>query len=205
MNAARGRFITLEGVDGAGKSTHIPYIEAQLRARGFEPVVTREPGGTKVGERLRDLLLHEPMQADTELLLMFAARAEHLATVILPALAAGRWVLCDRFTDATYAYQGGGRALDLRRIGVLESWVHGGMQPDLTLLFDVPLSVARARSAERAADRFESEQDAFFQRVRQGYLDRAGADPGRMRLIDASVSIDEVRLRIDRALAALWN
>ena len=191
---SRGRFLTLEGVDGAGKSTHIPWIEQALREAGIEVVSTREPGGTALGERLRECVLSQSMSLETETLLMFAARSEHIGQVIEPALAAGRWVLCDRFTDATYAYQGGGRELGTARIAALEQWVHPTLQPDRTWLFDVPLEVARARRSQaRAADRFESEAEAFFERTRRVYRDRAAQDPGRFRVIDATQSIDAIR------------
>jgi dTMP kinase len=195
----RGKFITLEGIDGAGKSTHLAGLGAVLRARGQDVVVTREPGGTALGERLRDLLLAQPMHVDTETLLMFAARREHLAQVIGPALASGRWVLCDRFTDATYAYQGGGRGVAAERILQLERWVEGGMRPDLTLVFDVPAEVARGRRAASASrpDRFEREDPAFFERVRQVYLDRARAEPGRVRIVDGNRAPDEVKKQLE--------
>ncbi|MCA1979250.1 MAG: dTMP kinase, partial [Thiobacillus sp.] len=171
-----GKFITLEGVDGAGKSTHLGFVADWLRARGRDVVVTREPGGTPLGETLRDLLLNRDMDADAELLLMFAARQQHLAELILPALARGAWVVSDRFTDASYAYQCGGRGIPAARVAALETWVQRGFGPDLTLLFDVPPEVAEARrAAARAADRFEREADSFFGRVRQAYLDRARA------------------------------
>jgi len=193
----RGKFITLEGVDGAGKSTFIPWIEQRIRAKGVDLVVTREPGGTSIGEQLRSLLLTESMDARTETLLMFAARQEHLMHVIAPALAAGRWVVCDRFTDATFAYQGGGRSVAEHDISVLEQWVQGGLQPDLTLLFDLPVEVARARSqAIRSPDRFESERDAFFLRVRAAYLQRARQFPDRIRVIDASRSPSDVEAQL---------
>ena len=172
-----GKFITLEGVDGAGKSTHVGYVADWLRQQGREVIVTREPGGTPLGESLRELLLHRDMDADTELLLMFAARQEHLAALIRPALARGAWVVSDRFTDASYAYQCGGRGIDTARIAALEAWVQRGFQPDLTLLFDVPPEVAEARrSAARTADRFEREADNFFNRVRNCL---SGARTGR--------------------------
>ncbi|MFZ5575718.1 MAG: dTMP kinase [Pseudomonadota bacterium] len=194
----RGKFITLEGVDGAGKSTHLAFIADWLRGQGREVVVTREPGGTPLGETLRELLLHQPMDPDTELLLMFAARQQHLAERILPALARGAWVVSDRFTDASYAYQCGGRGIAVERVAVLEAWVQRGFSPDLTLLFDVPPEVAEARrAAVRAADRFEREADSFFARVRNAYLDRARAEPSRIRVLDARQSIaalqDEIR------------
>lgn len=192
---ARGRFITLEGVDGAGKSTHLDWIAERIRAGGRKVVVTREPGGTPLGERLRELLLAEPMHIETETMLMFAARREHLARVIAPALEAGRWVLSDRFTDATYAYQGGGRGLSVDRIAALEQWVHGHLQPDLTLYFDLPVEVARQRLAasESAPDRFEQEASGFFERVRSSYLERAAANPSRIKVIDAADSIGNIQ------------
>jgi len=199
-----GKFITLDGVDGAGKSTHLGFVADWLRQQGREVIVTREPGGTPLGETLRELLLHRDMDADTELLLMFAARQEHLARLILPALARGAWVLSDRFTDASYAYQCGGRGIAVERIAALEAWVQRGFAPDLTLLFDVPPEVAEARrSAARAADRFEREADSFFNRVRQAYLDRAQADPKRIRVLDARHSIAELQTEISQLLQAL--
>lgn len=182
----RGKLVTLEGIDGAGKSSFLGTLERRLRAAGCEVVATREPGGTSVGESLRDLLLHTRLEPMTEALLLFAARREHLRNLIVPALEAGRWVLCDRFTDATFAYQGYGRGVDLDLLALLERRVQEGVQPDVTLLFDLPVSVARARAARvRQPDRFESEQDAFFERVRSGYLARAAADPARFRVVDA--------------------
>ncbi|MBS1146112.1 MAG: thymidylate kinase [Proteobacteria bacterium] len=199
-----GKFITLDGVDGAGKSTHLGFVADWLRQQGREVIVTREPGGTPLGETLRELLLHREMDADTELLLMFAARQEHLAQLILPALARGAWVLSDRFTDASYAYQCGGRGIAVERIAALEAWVQRGFSPDLTLLFDVPPEVAEARrSAARAADRFEREADSFFNRVRQAYLDRAQADPKRIRVLDARHSIAELQAEISQLLQEL--
>ena len=197
---ARGRFITVEGIEGAGKSTHIAYLETLVGTAGHPVIVTREPGGTPIGEALRALLLgprDEAMDSDTELLLMFAARAEHLARVIRPALQAGTWVLCDRFTDATYAYQGGGRGIPEQRIRALETWVHGGLQPDLTLLLDLPVAAGLARAAHRGpGDRFEQEDVAFFERVREGYLARAREDGDRFRIIDADGTPEEVRGRL---------
>ncbi len=199
-----GKFITLEGVDGAGKSTHLGFVADWLRAQGREVVVTREPGGTPLGETLRELLLHRDMDADTELLLMFAARQAHLAELILPTLARGAWVLSDRFTDASYAYQCGGRGIPVERIAALETWVQRGFTPDLTLLFDVPAEVAEARrSAARAADRFEREADSFFNRVRRAYLDRAHAEPGRIRVLDARQGIAELQVEIAGLLRSL--
>jgi len=199
-----GRFITLEGVDGAGKSTHLGFVAEWLRQQGREVVVTREPGGTPLGETLRELLLHRDMDADTELLLMFAARQAHLAELILPALARGAWVVSDRFTDASYAYQCGGRGIEVERIAALESWVQHGFQPDLTLLFDVPPEVAETRrSAVRAADRFEREADSFFSRVRNAYFERARAEPDRIHVLDARHSIAELQGEIGQLLQAL--
>lgn len=189
-----GKFITFEGIDGAGKSTHLDYLAAHLRAAGKTVVVTREPGGTALGEKLRELLLHETMHLETEALLMFAARREHLAQVIAPALARGDWVISDRFTDASFAYQGGGRGLDEEKLRVLEHWVHPNLQPDLTLLFDVPLDVARARlDATRTLDKFEQEKVEFFARTRAGYLRRAADFPQRFRVIDSTRPIDAIR------------
>jgi len=190
----RGRFITLEGMDGAGKSSHIESIIATLKERGLEVVSTREPGGTQLGERLRELLLHESMHAETETLLMFAARREHIATVIEPALARGAWVVSDRFTDASFAYQCGGRGVPREKVQTLETWVQQGLQPDLTLLFDVPVEVSVARLATaRVPDKFERESAEFFRRIRNGYLARATAQPQRFRLIDGNRSLDAVR------------
>jgi dTMP kinase len=208
MTARTGQFITLEGIDGAGKSTHLPWIAARLEATGHPIVTTREPGGTPFGEALRSLILREPMTHDSEALLMFAARREHLDRVIRPGLARGDWVLCDRFTDATYAYQGGGHGVDRGRIRELEQWIHGDCQPDLTLLFDVPTLVSRARldraQAEgRALDKFEREAGAFFERVRNAYLERAHDDPRRFRVIDSSRPLEDVRAEIDVHLASL--
>jgi dTMP kinase len=191
---ARGKFITFEGIDGAGKSTHLAYVAELLASRGKTVVVTREPGGTSLGERLRELLLHEKMHLETEALLMFAARREHLAQVIEPALARGEWVISDRFTDATFAYQGGGRELDRKKLEVLEQWVHPDLQPDLTLLFDVPLEVARARlNASREPDKFEQEKADFFAATRAEYLRRAAQFPDRFRVIDSTKSISHVQ------------
>ena len=199
----KGKFITFEGIDGAGKSTHIAYVAGLLRARGIDVVVTREPGGTKLGEKLRDLLLHEPMHLETEALLMFAARREHLAQVIEPALTRGEWVLCDRFTDASFAYQGGGRGLDTGRLETLEAWVQRGLQPGLTLLFDLPCEVAAQRLAASGGDpdRFEREQSDFFNRVRAAYLARAKADPRRMQVLDAARTPEEVSIQLEEILS----
>ena len=203
QDAGRGRFITFEGIDGAGKSTHIGYVTALLKAAGKTVVSTREPGGTPLGEKVRDLVLHEPMHLETEALLMFASRREHVAQVIEPALARGEWVLSDRFTDASFAYQGGGRRLDRAKLDALEQWVHPHLQPDLTLLFDVPLDVARARlDATRTLDRFEAEQADFFARVRGEYLRRAATSGGRIVVVDSTLAIDDVRAALRAALEA---
>ncbi|MES2918450.1 MAG: dTMP kinase [Pseudomonadota bacterium] len=198
------RFITLEGGEGAGKSTSLAFIREYFASRGLPLVVTREPGGTPLAEQLRELLLQKREEAvapDTELLLMFAARAQHIAQVIAPALARGEWVLCDRFTDATYAYQGGGRGLSMTRIAELEALVQGTLRPDFTLLLDLPVAQGLARAGERAQkDRFESEQDAFFERVRATYRERAAAEPGRFRVIDASQGIPAVQAALKAAL-----
>jgi dTMP kinase len=198
----RGKFITLEGVDGAGKSTHLEWIARRVEASGKKTVVAREPGGTPLGEELRKLLLDRPMHLETEALLMFAARREHLDKVIVPALEAGNWVVCDRFTDATYAYQGGGRGLDLGRIETLENWVQQGLQPDLTLVFDLSVEEARRRRRTAGAlpDRFERESLEFFIRVRSVYQDRARQFPERIRLIDASRSVDDIRVILENIL-----
>lgn len=188
-----GKFITFEGIDGAGKSTHISFVASLLHDRGHTVITTREPGGTPLGEKLRALLLHEKMHLETEALLMFAARREHLAQVIEPALKRGDWVISDRFTDATFAYQGGGRKLDRRKLEALEQWVHPDLQPDLTLLFDVPLEVARSRlEKSRDLDRFEQEQAAFFAATQAEYLRRAAEFPERFRVIDSSKPISDV-------------
>jgi len=200
----RGLFLTLEGVDGAGKSTHVQWLVDQLTERGVQVVCTREPGGTELGEKLRALLLHEPMSLECETLLMFAARAEHLQAVIEPALRAGHWVVCDRFTDATFAYQGGGRELGVERIAVLERWVHPALQPDCTWLFDVPLAVARERlDRTREQDRFEQEASAFFERTRSVYLARAQQEPLRIQRVDATQSVDQIRQQISLQLEQL--
>ena len=196
------RFITLEGIDGAGKSTHLAALAERLRARGGEVVVTREPGGTPLAERLRELVLHQPMDALTESLLVFAARRDHLTALIEPALARGATVLCDRFTDATFAYQGAGRGFDAALLAQLERWVHGLRQPDLTLWFDVPAEVAAARRAgARAPDRFEQQDLAFFERVRGGYLARQQRAPERIVRIDAVGAVGDVWRRVEAALA----
>ncbi len=195
----KGKFITFEGIDGAGKSSHVEWLAEFLRQHNIIAHVTREPGGTALGEKLRDLLLNESMHLETETLLMFAARREHLACLIEPALSRGEWVVCDRFSDATYAYQGGGRGLERGKLQVLEHWVHELVQPDLTLLFDLPLDIARERIvlANRVLDKFEQERVDFHERVRQAYLERAHSNPSRIRLIDANRSIDEIRKQLE--------
>ncbi|MDH1010361.1 dTMP kinase [Pseudomonas nicosulfuronedens] len=202
-----GLFITLEGPEGAGKSTNREYLAERLRERGIEVQLTREPGGTPLAERIRELLLDpsdEKMAVDTELLLVFAARAQHIAEVIRPALERGAVVLCDRFTDATYAYQGGGRGLPVERIARLESFVQGGLRPDLTLVFDLPVEIGLSRAAARGRlDRFEQEGRGFFEAVRNTYLDRAHADPARYHILDAAQSLAEVQRDLDKLLPAL--
>lgn len=197
----RGRFITFEGIDGAGKSSHLDFVCERIRALGAEPLVTREPGGTAVGEELRRLVLHAPMGAAAEALVMFAARSEHVARVIEPALGAGRWVVCDRFSDATFAYQCGGRGLSRDVVVTLERLVHPGLQPDATFLFDLDPALAyeRQRAQQRAPDRFESEEADFFRRVREAYFERARDYSGRFHVIDASGSVDAVRERLGDA------
>lgn len=198
-----GRFITFEGIDGAGKSSHIEAVAQRLRERGVEVVVSREPGGTALAERLRELVLQVPMDALTEALLVFAARRDHLRELIEPALTRGACVLCDRFTDATFAYQGSGRGFDLATLSALEDWVQQGRQPDLTLWFDAPASVAaERRAAARLPDRFEQQDLAFFERVREGYAARMRAQPSRFVRIDAAGSFDEVGRQLARALEA---
>ena len=199
-----GKFITLEGMDGAGKSTHIPSIVAALEARGIEVVSTREPGGTQLGEQLRQLLLHEAMHAETETLLMFAARREHIATVIEPGLARGAYVLSDRFTDATYAYQCGAKGVDVSKIQTLEKWVQAILQPNVTLLFDVPVEVSMQRLAlAREPDKFERETADFFTRIRQAYLKRAQEDPARFRVIDANQPLEKVAKIVQDIIASI--
>lgn len=202
-----GLFITLEGPEGAGKSTNREYLAERLRERGVDVLLTREPGGTPLAERIRELLLDpsgEPMAADTELLLVFAARAQHLQQVIRPALAKGCVVLCDRFTDATYAYQGGGRGLSIERIAQLEQFVQGELRPDLALIFDLPVEVGLARAAARGRlDRFEQEGRGFFEAVRQAYLQRAAQAPQRYRVLDAGQTLAQVQADIDALLPSL--
>lgn len=202
-----GLFITLEGPEGAGKSTNREYLAERLREQGVDVLLTREPGGTPLAERIRELLLDpsdEPMAADTELLLVFAARAQHLQQVIRPALAKGSVVLCDRFTDATYAYQGGGRGLSIERIAQLEQFVQAELRPDLTLIFDLPVEVGLARAAARGRlDRFEQEGRGFFEAVRQAYLQRAEQAPQRYRVLDAGQTLAQVQADIDALLPSL--
>jgi len=196
----RGKFITLEGMDGAGKSTHLAWLPAFIEARGMRVRLTREPGGTPLGEKLRELMLdkNQKLNADTEALLMFAARREHIDKVIVPALHAGIWVVCDRFTDATFAYQSGGSGLAWERIEALENWVQGELQPDLTLYFDVPTEVGKARTgAVRTPDRFEQEGRSFFDRVRDGYLRRAREHPARIHVIDSTATLEEVKQSVE--------
>jgi len=197
----RGKFITFEGIDGAGKSTHIGFVTELIKSRGKRVVASREPGGTPLGEKLRDLLLHEKMHLETEALLMFASRREHIAQVIEPGLASGAWVLSDRFSDASFAYQSGGRGLDRAKMEALEAWVHPHLQPDLTLLFDVPLEVARERlDATRTLDKFEQEQGEFFARCRAEYLRRAAQYPERFVVVDSTRSIEATQQTLREAL-----
>ena len=202
VKQSSAKFITLEGIDGAGKSTHLNWLQQRLSARGLEVLVTREPGGTPLGEALRELLLHHPMHADSETMLMFAARREHLHSVIYPALARGAWVISDRFSDASYAYQGGGRGLAVAQLQALEGWVHGDFQPDLTLLFDVPVVVGKGRLSGKL-DRFENEEHAFFQRVRDAYLQRARQFPSRIQVIDGTQSLKTIQDQLAKIVATL--
>lgn len=200
----KGKFITLEGMDGAGKSTHIPTIVALLQTRGLEVISTREPGGTALGEQLRTLLLHEPMHAETETLLMFAARREHIANVIEPALARGAYVLSDRFTDATYAYQCGAKGVAPDKIKQLEIWVQGDLRPDATLLFDVPVEISLKRLANaREPDKFEREDAQFFEKLRQAYLQRAAENPERFHIINANQSLENVKKLVENIISTL--
>lgn len=202
MNTAK--FITFEGVDGAGKSTHLAWFAQALRQKGVDLLVTREPGGTPLGERLREILLNHPMHPETEALLMFAARREHVEQVIRPALRQGTWVISDRFSDASFAYQGGGRGVSIAKLEQLEQWVHGDLQPDLTLLFDIPTEIARQRLANNESlDRFEQEQGAFFEKVRQAYLARSQKMPSRFALIHAGKSRDEVQQNLEEIIASI--
>ncbi len=199
--------MTFEGGEGAGKSTNLEYVRNRLEAAGVPLLLSREPGGTALGEKIRALLLdpdNKGMSCDAELLLMFAARAEHLSSVIMPALQRGTWVLCDRFTDATYAYQGGGRGIGSERIALLEDWVQGGFQPDMTILFDLPIDVGMQRARQRAQlDRFEQEQLSFFEAVRASYLERARHDPRRFRVVDASLELATVQQQLDKIVDEL--
>lgn len=199
-----GLFISFEGIDGAGKSTHIQFVQDLLTKQGIEVISTREPGGTPLGETLRQILLNEKMHLETEALLMFASRREHIAQVIQPALDAGTWVISDRFTDATFAYQGGGRHLDINKLSILEQWVHPHLQPDVTFLFDVPIEVARARlDATRTLDKFEQEKSDFFTNTRNEYLRRAKEFPRRFCIIDSTRSIDAIQQELASIVASL--
>tara|TARA_R110001592_G_scaffold171117_3_gene409220 strand:+ start:67612 stop:68259 length:648 start_codon:yes stop_codon:yes gene_type:complete len=205
MNMKAGKFITVEGVEGVGKTTNIAFIKQWLDQQGIEHITTREPGGTPLAEGIRELLLsrrEETVNENTELLMMFAARAQHLAEVILPALNRGRWVLCDRFTDATYAYQGGGRGVAMEKIALLENLVQGDLRPDMTLLLDIPVFQGLERARNRSEpDRFEQEKLKFFEKVRNCYLSRAKSVPQQYRLIDASQSLENVQIDIQSVLA----
>jgi dTMP kinase len=202
---ARGRFISFEGIDGAGKSTQHAWLVEHLRQQGRTVVATREPGGTPLGEKLRSLLLAEPMHLETEALLMFAARREHVAQVIEPALYRGDWVVCDRFVDASFAYQGGGRGLDWEKLRTLTRWVLGDLQPDLTLIFDAPVAIAQQRlhAATANPDRFEQEQATFFERVRTAYLQIATEFPDRVRIIDATQTPENINKALEKIIATL--
>lgn len=208
MSPEKNKFITFEGVDGAGKSTHLAWFANALRQRGLDVVVTREPGGTPLGEQLREILLHQPMSIGTEAMLMFAARLEHIEQVIKPALRAGKWVVSDRFSDASFAYQGGGRGMDWEKLHQLEQWVHPDLQPDLTLFFDVPVEIARkrlrmpdkTRQNNISLDRFEQEQADFFERVRAGYHRRVQENPQRYVVIDAAQTLDLVKNKLEKIL-----
>ena len=201
----RGKFLTLEGIDGAGKSSHTMFMADCIRSRGLEVVTTREPGGTKLGETLRTMLLNEKMHADTEALLMFASRREQLAEIIEPALASGAWIICDRFTDSTYAYQCGGRGLSAERTAILEQWVHGHLQPDMTFLFDAPLAVARERLDKNTTepDKFEREQNDFFAKVREAYLQRAAEFPARIKVINSAQPMASIQAELAALLESL--
>ena len=201
----RGRFLTLEGVDGAGKSSHVAWIAERLRSAGRDVLVTREPGGTGLAERLRELVLMEAMDPVAETMLLFAARSDHVLREIEPALAAGRWVLCDRFTDATFAYQGGGKGVAVGLIAHLAQVSHDGLLPDRTLVFDCPYEVSqeRLKRAARTLDRFEQEDRAFFERVRQAYLALARSDPSRIRVVDASGSMDDIKEKVEESIVGL--
>jgi len=201
---SKAKFITFEGVDGAGKSTGLDWFADALHQRGIDLLVTREPGGTPLGEQLREILLNQPMHIETEAMLMFAARREHVEKVIRPALQRGTWVISDRFSDASFAYQGGGRGVPLAKLEQLELWVHGDLQPDLTLLFDIPIEVARQRLSNNVSlDRFEQEKGEFFERVRQAYLARASKSPQRISVIHAEKSLSEVQQELSKIVASL--
>jgi len=203
------KFITFEGVDGAGKSSHLNWFADQLRDRGIDLLVTREPGGTPLGEKLREILLHEVMHAETEALLMFASRREHIERVIKPALQRGTWVISDRFTDASFAYQGGGRGVPVEKLEQLERWAQGDLQPDLTLLFDIPVEVARERLTKNVAktkialDKFEQEKSEFFDKVRNAYLARAQKNPARFAVIHAEKTLEEVKVNLEKILSSI--
>ncbi|MDP2144323.1 MAG: dTMP kinase [Gallionella sp.] len=198
------KFITFEGMDGAGKSTHLAWFADTLRQRGLDVVVTREPGGTPLGEQLREMLLNQTMSMGTEALLMFAARMEHIEQLIKPALQAGKWVISDRFSDASFAYQGAGRGMDWDKLTQLEQWVHADLQPDLTLFFDVPVEVARERLSNNVSlDRFEQEQSDFFERVRGGYHQRVQQNPQRYAVIDAAQSMAEVMRQLEEIVTSI--
>jgi dTMP kinase len=211
MSPEKSKFITFEGMDGAGKSTHLAWFADALRQRGLDVVVTREPGGTPLGEQLREILLHQPMSIGSEAMLMFAARLEHVEQVIKPALRAGKWVVSDRFSDASFAYQGGGRGMDWEKLRQLEQWVHPDLQPDLTLFFDVPVEVARQRlrmpdrsgTTNVSLDRFEQEQSDFFERVRAGYYKRIQENPQRYVVIDAAQTLDIIKHKLEEVIVTI--
>jgi dTMP kinase len=201
---SKAKFITFEGVDGAGKSTHLEWFANALRQRGIDLLITREPGGTPLGEKLREILLSLPMHAETETLLMFAARREHVEQVIRPALKRGTWVISDRFSDASFAYQGGGRGVSLPKLEQLEQWVHADLQPNLTLLFDIPIEIARQRLSNNISlDRFEQEQGVFFEKVRQAYLARSQKTPSRFVVVHAEQTREEVQANLQRIVSSL--
>jgi dTMP kinase len=211
MSPEKSKFITFEGMDGAGKSTHLAWFADALRQRGLDVVATREPGGTPLGEQLREILLHQPMSIGSEAMLMFAARLEHVEQVIKPALRAGKWVVSDRFSDASFAYQGGGRGMDWEKLRQLEQWVHPDLQPDLTLFFDVPVDVARQRlrmpdrsgTTNVSLDRFEQEQSDFFERVRAGYYKRIQENPQRYVVIDAAQTLDIIKHKLEEVIVTI--
>ena len=209
MNIQQGRLITLEGGDGVGKTTHIELLETYLIAQGVSVLKTREPGGTAIGEALRKVLLQDQLEcsAETELMVLFAARAQHLHTVLRPGIYRGQWILCDRFTDATFAYQGGGRGISVERISYLETFVQEDFQPDLTLLLDLPVEQGLARTTERGfrADRFEKQDFAFKERIRQSYLQRQNKFPERIKLVDARKSVDEIQTTLQSHVLALLD